>query len=114
MVKVQFGEEQGSSFGKLIHSDITPELFKATKDLAGVEDVKPDDDDSKQKILDELKASGADNPGADGGDDDQEKDYMAICHEYKAEHNCSLLEAMRAVDKLKPDLRVSYIKAVNK
>lgn len=114
LIKIQFGTDQGDSFGKLIHSDITPELFKATKDLVGIEDPKADDDDSKKKILDGLKDAGAANPGADGDQGGSEKDYMMICNEYKMEHKCSLLDAMRAVDKMNPDLRVGYIKAVNK
>jgi hypothetical protein len=115
LVKIQFGADQGESFGKLVHSDITPEIFKATKDLVGAKDDEPTAADvAKQKILDELKAAGAENPGADGNGNEPEKDYMTICNEYKLENKCSLLDAMRAVDKMKPDLRVSYIKAVNK
>ena len=114
LVKIQFGDDHGDSFGKLVHSDITPELFKTTKDLVGVQDVKPEnDDDQKKAILEGLKGSGAENPGADGKGDDSEKDYMTVCNEYKLQNKCSLLDAMRAVDKLNPDLRGKYIKAVN-
>ena len=115
LVKIQFGAEQGESFGKLIHSDITPELFKATKDLVGVDVPKKDDQDDKTKadILAALKDSTPDNPGPDGKPDPSGKDYMVVCQEYKLEHKCSMLDAQRAVSKMNPDLRKKYIEKVN-
>lgn len=113
LTKVQFGDEQGEAFGKLVHSDITPELFRATKDLAGVPETDTDKD-QKAEILEGLRGAGAENVGA-GGDADQgsEKDYMTVCREYQMQHKCTLLEAQRAVSKLNPDLRKQYIKVVN-
>ena len=111
LVKIQFGDESGDSFGKLVHSDITPELFKATKKLTVVEN--PDEGDSKDDILEALRDTSAENPGADGKPDPADKDYMAVCREYQLKYKCSLLVAQREVSRLNPDLRKNYIKAVN-
>jgi signal peptide peptidase SppA len=111
LVKIQFGEEKGESFSKLVHSDITPDIFRATKDLVDVEPKA--NDDQKAEILEQLKNSGADDVGAGGDGGGPEKDYMAVCREYQAEHKCSLLVAQREVTKMNPKLRQDYIKAVN-
>lgn len=115
LVEIQFGAEQGERFGKLVHSDITPELFKATKDLVGVEALAKDDQDAEAKaeILKALKDSSPENPGPDGKPDASEKDYMVVCREYMLEYKCSMLDAQRAVSKMNPDLRIKYIEKMN-
>jgi len=115
LVKIQFGADAGEPFSQIVKSDITPDLFQATKDLAVPQGKTGDDQDAefKQKMLDGLASSGADDPGADGSANEPEKDYMTVCREYKAQYKCSLLDAQRAIDLAQPDLRKKYIKAVN-
>jgi hypothetical protein len=42
-----------------------------------------------------------------------EPDYMDEAHKYKARHNCSLFDAMRAANRSNPALRVQFIKKHN-
>jgi signal peptide peptidase SppA len=113
LVKIQFGEDQGEGFGKLVNSEITPDLFRATRDLNPVPETEEKDDTSKADILKALENSGAENPGPDSQATPGDKDYMAVCRDYMAEHDCSMLDAQRAVSRANPELRENYIKSVN-
>jgi signal peptide peptidase SppA len=119
LLKIQLGEETATEFSKLLDSNITPEQLEAVKKLTKdpESDPNPDADTeaaAQAAALEALQGSGAENPGADPtGAGGSEKDYMTMVREYQAEHECSIYDAMRKIDKLNPELRKTYIRKAN-
>jgi signal peptide peptidase SppA len=71
--------------------------------------------DLKTKNLELIKASGAGNPGSDGGKQTTTagKDFPTLVEEYMAAEKCSRTVALKAVDAAYPGRREKWITVVN-
>ncbi|MFC1884663.1 signal peptide peptidase SppA [Thermodesulfobacteriota bacterium] len=106
LADVQFGEEQGGKFRAVVDSGATVDQFKAIRETTPEPEKK---DDQKAEILEALKKSGAENPGAGGGEETQTKDYLTQVTEYQQENKCKKSEAMAAVAARDPRAHEKWI-----
>jgi signal peptide peptidase SppA len=118
LLEIQFDDKTAGDFKKLLESGTTPEQFAAIKGLtpepaAAADPDAEEDEEKKAAMLAAINGAGAENPGA-GDQSAGQKDYMAIVKEYQAEHKCGIFEAQRAIDKVDPELRKTYLRRVNK
>ena len=99
LAKAQFGAE-GEKFEKLVNSGVTLEQFTAMKDLTPAQ---ASEEDLKAKILAELEADSAGDPGS-GDDVKGPKTFMEAWKAIKEEDKCSTQLAMSKASKDFPEL----------
>ena len=107
---VALGEETASTIQKAIAAGITPEQMKTLGWKPAIADRETE---LKEKILTELKKSGADNPGSGAGDGGNQKDWETMVASYQAENKCTRTEAIKAIEDKYPGLRKEYLKRIN-
>jgi signal peptide peptidase SppA len=114
LVSIQSGEETGKKLRAIAEQGITPEAFKAVMEALGPVKGKSREDSLKAEILEGLKRSGADNPGAGHPPATQgDKDFMVLVEEYALAHKVKKTAAMKAVMKSHPEAHKAYIQKMN-
>ena len=111
---VHFGAEAGEKFSAIVNTGVTVEQLKA---IRGSEPAGPSasaEENKRKELLAAIKGTGAAPVGADGkGSAAEGKDYMALVNEYRAQHECTMTEAMKEITAKYPDKHREYIKSVN-
>lgn len=112
LAEVQFGKEPADAFKKVVETGVTVEQFTAIRGT-----VPPGGNDTlanhKKQILEALKNSGPKNPGAGGGDNENEKDFLSLVEEHQTVNKCGKVAAMQAVMRKHPEAHRAYIESVN-
>lgn len=114
LVSIQSGEEAEKRLRAIAEQGITPEAFKAVMEALGPVKSQSREESLKAEILESLKRSGAENPGAGNPPAAaSEKDFMALVEEYALAHKVKKTEAMKAVMKRHPEAHKAYIQKMN-
>lgn len=113
---VHFGAEAGGRFTDIVTSGVTEAQYKAICGDKAPGAPEPGKIDGKKEVLDALKNTGAENPGANNGNENLnsgEKDFMALVEEHMATFQCKKTDAMAAVMKKHPKAHAAYLQSVN-
>jgi signal peptide peptidase SppA len=116
LARVHFGEEAAGKFEAIIKTGVTEEQYTAIRggqqpDANGSEEAD-EVNKAKADMLDAIKKSGAQNPGAGGGEEPT-KGFETLVEETMATKKCSRVEAMREVMKKHPKVHALYLKQAN-
>jgi signal peptide peptidase SppA len=117
LAAVQFGQD-GEKFKAIVDSGVTVEQFKA---IQATLPAQPDPDGAesaavqaaKDQMLDALHQGSPENPGANNGVQNNEKNFMTMVKEYQSVHKCGRVAAMQEVMKEHPEAHAAYLKSVN-
>ncbi len=104
------GEDLGKKLTEIVKSGVSVEQFKAIHAVAAPAQVQADP--KKAEMLDAIIAAGAENPGA-GGADKGPQDYFALVDQVRKEKNCSMVEAMKEVNRKHPEARKQMLVKAN-
>jgi len=109
LATVHFGEDPAKSFAAIVTSGASVEMYSAMKS-AMPEAKKPEGEkpDKMGEMLDVIKKSGADNPGAGAGASGP-RNFSEAWTAIKAETKCSTEVAMKQAVRKYPDLHKSFI-----
>lgn len=111
---VHFGTEEGAKFAGIVNTGVTVEQLTAIRGSEGSAPAQSAEDKKREELLAGIKAAGAPGVGADArGAGAETKDYMTLVNEHRAQHKCSMTEAMSAVTAKYPEKHREYIKAAN-
>ncbi len=115
IVTAAIGKETADQIARIVASGVTAEQYAAivgdaTPLLPKAQDTSVRD---KQEILEALKKTGADNPGANNGSEAGGKDFPTLVAEHQQVHKCSLFDAQAAVIKAHPQVHQDYLKSMN-
>jgi len=111
---VHFGTEEGAKFAGIVNTGVTVEQLTAIRGSEKSVQAQSAEDKKREELLAGIKGAGAPGVGADaGGAGAETKDYMTLVNEHRAQHKCSMTEAMSAVTAKYPEKHREYIKAAN-
>jgi len=115
LIQIQFDGDQAAKLKSVIEAGVSPEQFRAIKDLdpkSTADGESAEDKELKQKMLDAITKAGAENPGS-GGQDTGQKDYMVLVEEFMAANNVPRLKAMQVINRTHPKAREEFIRKHN-
>lgn len=111
---IHFGSEEGEKFAGIVNTGVTVEQLKAIRGSEPSTTAESDEDKKREEMLAALKGSGASPVGADDGKAAAEgKDYMVLVNEYRAEHKCTMTDALKEITARYPEKHKDYIKKAN-
>lgn len=118
---VQFGEETGDKFKAIVESGVSVDQFKAIqatlpKPAAPAAETGQEATavaQAKNEMLEAMHQAAPENPGANNGTQQTEKNFMTLVKEYQSVHKCGRVAAMQEVMKEHPEAHTAYLKSVN-
>lgn len=114
LAEAHFGKEQADQFAAIVKSGATVEQYAAFRAANPAAVTQTAEGQQKDKILEVLKQTGADDPGSDAtaaalaG-----KDFMTLVEEHMAANKSTKFVAMQAIRAKYPEKHQDYIKKAN-
>lgn len=108
------GEEAGNKLKAIIDQGLTVDQFKAVRGAMGVTGEQPSGEEetpeqaAQRQALEALHNASPENPGS-GGQIHGDQDFMTLAKAYRAENNCSMTDAMKAIARQNPEAHKKYI-----
>jgi hypothetical protein len=120
LVTVEFGDEAGAKFQALVSTGVTVDQLKAIKAMnppVTVTAIPGQDAEAraKQEILDALKKTGAENPGAGGNERPKAvgKNFLTLVKTYQDEYGVKRSVAIKETIAAHPDAHAAYLAEAN-
>ena len=110
---VHFGEEIAGKFEAIIKTGVTVEQYKAIRPEAVISEEQKSLDAAKAATLAAIQQTGADNPGAGGGDDGS-KGFLTLVEETMDHKSCTRREAMKIVMRANAKAHETYLEKANR